>query len=304
MVRPRFILVLVAVSVVAAAVVQFAVGAVRSRAAAAVPAAAAAVPAVVTMKAALPAGHILRPGDLAQTQWGAAAPPDNAVLVGTPAATALVGGVTRRAFAAGELVVPGSVITPGDRGFLAAIVAPGHRAIAIAVDATTAAGGLIWPGDRVDVILTQEIRDDGVPLSQRVVSETILDDVRILSTDQKLENANEAEASVEGKVEPRRVPTTVTVEVLPEEAERVTVGLTLGKLNLTLRGVAGSEVTGFGFDPPATWAGSVSPALVSVRPRPREGLSAPPVRPVATAPAAPVQSAGVRIYRGSEGAQK
>jgi pilus assembly protein CpaB len=261
---------------------------------------AATVPAVVTVRNAMAPGHILRPDDLAEVRWANGKPPASAILAGTPDAAALLGGVTRRAFAAGELVVPGSVIRPGDRGFLAALVTPGHRAIAVSVDATTAAGGLIWPGDRVDIILTQEIREDGVPLAQQVVSETILSDVRILSTDQKLEGAGDAAETVEGKVEPRRVPTTITVEVTPPDAERVTVAATLGRLHLTLRGVAASGPAAPGGA--VTWAGSVSPALAAVRPKPSAVLSAAPSSPGAAAPAAaPAQQAGVRVYRGSQG---
>ena len=47
---------------------------------------------------------------------------------------------------------------PGDHGFLAAVLAAGMRAVTVGVDATTGAAGLIWPGDRVDLILTQTIQ--------------------------------------------------------------------------------------------------------------------------------------------------
>jgi pilus assembly protein CpaB len=215
--------------------------------------------------------------------------------------------------------VRGSVISPGERGFLAAIVSPGHRAIALSVEAETSAGGLIWPGDRVDIILTQEIREEGVPLAQQVVSETILEDVRILSTDQKLDSAADVAGTVEGKVEPRRVPTTVTVEVTPEQAERVTVGGTLGRLHLTLRGVAAEEGRPMLPEPPVgaeaptaaavaaqrgTWAGAVSPALGAVRPR-SPALSAVPASPppAAAQPRSdPSRQSGVRVYRGPAGA--
>jgi pilus assembly protein CpaB len=257
------------------------------------------VPAILTVGSALPPGHILRPDDLVEVRWANGRPPESSIIAGTPGARALAGAVTRRAFAAGEMIVAGSVIRPGERGFLAALVTPGHRAIAVSVDATTAAGGLIWPGDRVDIILTQEIREDGVPLAQQVVSETILSNVRILSTDQKLESAGETAQTVEGKVEPRRIPTTVTVEVTPPDAERVTVAATLGRLHLTLRGVAAAD--GPAAPEAVTWAGSVSPALGSVRPRPPAALSAAPV--ASSAPQAPGPArTGVRVYRGSQGA--
>jgi pilus assembly protein CpaB len=296
--RPFLLVALLAVGL--AVGFHFLVGAGREApAAAATGKPAAPVPAVITVGSALPPGHILRPDDLVEVRWANGRPPESAIIAGSQGAKELAGAVTRRAFAAGEMIVAGSVIRPGERGFLAALVTPGHRAIAVSVDATTAAGGLIWPGDRVDIILTQEIREDGVPLAQQVVSETILSNVRILSTDQKLESAGEAAQSVEGKVEPRRIPTTVTVEVTPPDAERVTVAATLGRLHLTLRGVAAGD--GPAAPEAVTWAGSVSPALGTVRPRPPAALSAAPVPSPPPQGQGPARS-GVRVYRGSQGA--
>lgn len=320
--RLRLFLLLALVAVGLAAAFHLFLGAGRSsRASAAQPRAAVTAPSVLTVRAALPPGHILRPDDVRELRWATGTPPAGAILAGSAEAKALAGAVTRRSLAAGELLVRGSVISPGERGFLAAIVSPGHRAIALSVEAETSAGGLIWPGDRVDIILTQEIREDGVPLAQQVVSETILEDVRILSTDQKLDSATDVAGTVEGKVEPRRVPTTVTVEVTPEQAERVTVGGTLGRLHLTLRGVAAEAeqlpppepLAGVAAPVPAataaqrgTWAGAVSPALGAVRPR-SAALSAAPLAPSPPPSAAPPRSdptrqSGVRIYRGPAGA--
>jgi pilus assembly protein CpaB len=59
------------------------------------------------------------------------------------------------------------VIRARDRGFLAAVLEPGTLAISISVDAATAVAGLIWPSDRVDVILTQDI-EAGASIGERV----------------------------------------------------------------------------------------------------------------------------------------
>jgi pilus assembly protein CpaB len=325
--RLRFFLLLALASVAVAGGAHLLIGAGReSRAAPAPGGNELKAPAVLTVRASLPPGHILRPDDIAQVRWATGSPPDGAILAGSTEAAALTGSVTRRSLAQGELLVPGSIIRPGERGFLAAIVSPGHRAIALSVEAETSAGGLIWPGDRVDIILTQEIREDGVPLAQQVVSETILENVRILSTDQKLDSAADSAGTVEGKVEPRRVPATVTVEVTPDQAERVTVGGTLGRLHLTLRGVEADPLaqtlggTSEGAarpasaDPvatePVTWAGSVSPALGRVRQRSTAALSSAPAaaspppsaQPRSSDQGAATRQSGVRVYRGSAGA--
>lgn len=306
--RPRALLTLMLLAVLLAGGVQWALSARRVSAApvAVAPARAAALT-LVAVAAPLTPGHLIRAGDLDELAWPVGPPPAGAIVGGSPQARALVGSVTRRALAAGELVLPSAVIRAGERGFLAAVIAPGHRAIAVAVEAATAAGGLILPGDRVDVILTQELRDDSVPLSQRVLAETILTDARILSTDQTLGTATETTAEAATVGNRPVVPATVTLEVTPAEAERVTVGSTLGKLHLTLRAVAAEA-------PPATmptptWALTVSPALAAVRHQPT-GLSAAPqpTPPVPQAAPPATRSAdsrdAVRIYRGSNGEAK
>jgi pilus assembly protein CpaB len=262
-----------------------------------------ALPGVLTIATALPPGHILRPADFIEVRWAGDTTPVGAIIAGTPQAGQLGGAVTRRAFAAGELVVAGSFILPGERGFLAAIITPGNRAIAVRVDANSAAGGLIWPGDHVDVILTQKFTDDDIPLAQRVLSETILSNVRILSTDQKMSTAGGDTTTVDGKLEPVHVPTTVTVEVTPAQAELVSVGATLGELALTLRGVASdplaaSPVVQAG----ATWAGGVSPRLAAIRRKPRADLSAQPIAPPSQFQPIDRRPASVKIFRGSQGA--
>lgn len=312
-VRPRFfILVALLLAMIGLGVWLLLPGGRDAAPAAAAPVAPVRLPAVVTVATAVDAGAILRPENLAEVEWAAGTAPANAILVGSPEAEALLGAVTRRPLAAGELLVPGAVIAPGERGFLAAVVTPGNRAIAVSVDAASSAGGLIWPGDRVDVILTQEIREDEVPLGQRVLAETILADARVLSTDQTLAQAatpasGPADQASELVAGPRRVPATVTLEVTPEEAERVTVAGTLGRLHLTLRAVAhdpADDAYDGGWSvadgAPATWAGSVSPALDSIR------LASRSTEPSAAraAPAATPAPGGVRIYRGSQGASE
>ena len=85
-------------------------------------------------------------------------------------------------FFEGERRNGGDVIRPRDRGFIAAVLPPGTRAAAIAVDAVSGVAGLIWPGDRVDIILTQEFPPGSENARRIVTSETIITDVRIIVT--------------------------------------------------------------------------------------------------------------------------
>lgn len=143
----------------------------------------------------------------------------------------LVGSVVRTAIAAGQPMTMGSLIQPGERGFLAAALAPGMRAVTVPVSIQTSVAGFIFPGDRVDLMLTQSVAGggDGPPLK---VSETILRNLRVLATDQRTNAVGE-----DGKpiVQPY---SNVTVEVTPAMAEKISVAQTIGAISLSLRSMA------------------------------------------------------------------
>jgi pilus assembly protein CpaB len=143
----------------------------------------------------------------------------------------LAGSVVRNAVTVGQPVTQGSLIQPGDRGFLAAALGPGMRAISVPVNAQSSVAGFIFPGDRIDLVLTQSVSGggDGEPLK---VSETILRNVRVLATDQRTDALG-----TDGKpvVQPY---SNVTLEVTPKIAEKIAVAQTVGSLSLSLRSIA------------------------------------------------------------------
>ena len=141
---------------------------------------------------------------------------------------------------------------PGDHGFLAAVLTPGRRATSIGVDAVSGTAGLIWPGDHVDVILTQEMTDPGGTGSHKVAAETVLKDVRVIAIDQQLV---QGAAGANGEGGSR----TVTLEVTPEDVERVAIVTKLGRLSLAVRPVDAAP-SDQGSAHPVTWAGDVSNA--------------------------------------------
>ena len=115
----------------------------------------------------LPRGTLLREADVRWERWALSDVPDGYLMRGRDKEDAGLGSVVRRSFVAGEPLLSGQMVAPGERGFLAAVLTPGMRAVAVAVDAVSAASGLIWPGDRVDLILTQSLGsgDAGPPKS-------------------------------------------------------------------------------------------------------------------------------------------
>ena len=144
---------------------------------------------------------------------------------------ALNGSVVRYAITAGQPLTQGAVVSPGDRGFLAAALGPGMRAVTISVSAQTGVAGFIFPGDRVDLLLTQTgAAIDGQPLRS---AETIVQNLRVLATDQHadktLDDAGKTAVTVFSNV---------TVEATPKISEKIAVAQALGALSLSLRPIA------------------------------------------------------------------
>jgi pilus assembly protein CpaB len=171
------------------------------------------------------------------------------------------GAVVRRDFKAGEPLVPGGVVMPGARGFLAAVLAPGMRAVALGVDAASSAAGLVQPGDYVDVMLAQSRTN--APESRSVVGETVLQNVRVIAVDQTFSSGGEP-GSVGKPVATidNRIPKTVTLEVGEDAAKRLLVAAQLGKLTLAIRALAGAYASPVRQteDTLPVWSGDVSAA--------------------------------------------
>lgn len=149
------------------------------------------------------------------------------------------GAVATQAITPGQPISAQLLVQAGERGFLSAVLAPGMRAVTLPVDETRGIAGLIFPGDRVDLILSRTLNRSGG--DDRFLSQTVLGDVRILAVDQTLRTISpkpsEAEETVE-RVSHPRTARTVTVEVKPDQAERIALALSMGTLSLSLRSIA------------------------------------------------------------------
>jgi pilus assembly protein CpaB len=207
----------------------------------------------------LPAGSLLQPSQVTAITVPIAGAPADALLDTPINRSALTGSMVRTALAQGAPILNSGVIHPGDHGFLAAVLAPGMRAVTVAVDNVTGANGLIWPGDRVDVLLTQTM--SGAPDSKSIAAEVVLSDVRVIASGAQL---------VKDVSNPNNNPVqTVTLEVTPEQASRCLVATSLGKLSLI---VHSAEKSANGTPPvpdaqQPVWAGDVSPALNDTHPQ-------------------------------------
>ena len=192
-------------------------------------------PKVLVAKRSLPVGTIITADAVGYQLWPKEMVQDAYFIDGEADMSKLLGTVVRHAITAGEPITRGGLVSPGDRGFLAAALGPGMRAVTVPVSATTGVGGFVFPGDRVDMMLTQSVEsnDDGPALK---ATETILRNLRVLATDQSTETTT----TPDGQTVVRAVRT-VTFEVTPRIAEKIQVAETLGTLSLSLRSIADNQ---------------------------------------------------------------
>ncbi len=140
----------------------------------------------------------------------------------------------RLAIFEGETILEKKLVLPGQSGFMSAILPKGMRAISVAVNEHSGAGGFILPNDRVDVILTRKL--DNPQGSDRVVnSEIVLSNVRVLAINQTYRQDKEGEqvTVAEGK--------TATLELDPRQSEIISMIESSGELSLALRSIAEND---------------------------------------------------------------
>ena len=170
------------------------------------------------------------------------------------------GAVVRLNISKGEPLTANRVIKLGERGFLSAVLAPGMRATSLMLTPMSDVGGLILPGDRVDLILSHQIKDDRAPNAPaRQVSETVLTNLRVVAIDQTVND--QEKKPISGK--------TATFEVTSKQAEIIETANMLGNLSLVLRSAGNDPAS-----PPSdgqqvsaasrshTWDSDVSPLLL------------------------------------------
>lgn len=181
----------------------------------------------------VPGGSFLQQKDFEWRSWPSDSPTDGLFISNSSSDKDYVGGVLREGVKAGEPLLRGRVTMPNEGGFLSAVLKQGMRAMTIKVTPTSGVAGLIFPNDRVDVILAHKLdRPNDPGENSRRVSETVLQNVRVLALDQKTNDQDKKP----------KVAELATLEVSMKQAEKLALVAQMGTLSLVLRSVA-SDIT-------------------------------------------------------------
>lgn len=179
----------------------------------------------------LPAGTLLLEEHLKWQPWPENSMGPNYIKQTEAKVEDYIGAVVRRGITTGQPIMPSLIVKPGDRGFLAAVLKAGMRAVSVGVTDTAGISHLIMPGDRVDLLLTQTLvpidTGEEVTDQDRKAAETVLENIRILAVDTVLDDVKNQ--PIDGK--------TVTIEVTPKQAEMITIAVELGRIAFSLRGL-------------------------------------------------------------------
>lgn len=219
-------------------------------------------PRILVANANLPTGTILNAEHYSWQTWPEAQVADSYIERGSLDEASLPGRVLRFPVMSGAPLTQSNMVAPGERGFMAAVLQPGMRAVTVPITNVSGVAGFVFPGDHVDLILTHRVNDaDGM---ERQVSETVVQNVRILAVDTRTNDTDNQPA----------VGKTVTVEVTPKLAETLQVLQRLGTISLALRSLADTEMDAESLTPTVptnttktrTWDAEASDLLPPVDP--------------------------------------
>ncbi len=209
-------------------------------------------------------GTLLTPEDVRWEKRPASHVPAGSVLRQKGGEHAFLGAALRRTFRAGEPLASSALVEPGEPGFLPAALAPGMRAVSLALTPAEGDSRILDPGDRVDVVLTQVFSGRHVGPTRRTVGEIVLHNRKVIALGRQLVQGRARGPGNSGFARRghRKVPQTITLEVTSRQAAELMVASRLGMLQLALRSAARNGAAG---SRPrrdkAIWAAKVSPAL-------------------------------------------
>ena len=132
---------------------------------------------------------------------------------------------TMTSFQVGEPIHEARITKAGEIAKLSATITPGYKAVSIRVNDVLGVAGFVLPGDHVDVLLTRNTKG-------KAFVDVLLQSVKVLAIDQQADN----------RADQPSVVRTVTFQVNTLEAQKLTLGASVGVLSLTLRNIESTGV--------------------------------------------------------------
>jgi pilus assembly protein CpaB len=208
----------------------------------------------------------------------------------------------------GEIIRTERLVVGGAKLHVNELLDPGARAVTVRASRASAVGGLLKPGNYVDVIVT--IKPENEALAAEWVTETILQGVRVLAVGDDVNFTPEEEADDKKNKQQTPRETWITLEVEPAEAEHLALATARGTLHLSLRGRDDFELLDpgsplvtnalVGLPEPVASAQAERLARKQATVAPRSSAQAAPITPAAPPPAPGASGHTVEQIRGDE----
>ena len=221
--------------------------------------------AVLVARRDLEVGTLMRRDDLAWLEWQQPIDMDTVFIEGETPISWVLGAVVAGRSPAGRPVRRDALIVPGAQGFLAAVLAPGKRAVTVEADGATTSAGVVFPGDRVDVILVATSVAGGAGEVPEPAAQRIVRDARVLAVGsnvslvtgpsamfgyRSVDDEDEGGAFDAGFGGGGPLGNTFTLEVALRDAERLSLASTAGQITIAMRSLARSDAADPHWTPP------------------------------------------------------
>ncbi len=192
----------------------------------------------------IPIGSVISQEQVVSQPWPKNLISPNFIVEGSDPA-AVVGKISRASFQEGEPFALSKLSAAGEGSFLAGSLPKGMRAVTINTDETLGVAGFVFPGDKVDILITHRVprwNQLSDSADQQDITETLLANVSVLAVDQ-IANAQEIAANSQQQQQGGtgqstiHIPRTVSVMVNPVDAQKLRLAEKVGQLSLALRSV-------------------------------------------------------------------
>jgi pilus assembly protein CpaB len=228
-------------------------------------------------------GQPLNPNMIRTVNWPSASVPPGAF----KDAKALDGRVVRTSLEPGEPVIESKLAPQGTKGGLSAVIGEGRRAITVRVNDVVGVAGFALPGNYVDVIVNTQEPEAKNSDPQQSISKIVLEKILVLAVAQQVSRDD---------TQPK-VVNAVTLEVTPDQAEKLDLARSVGSLSLVLRNQIDDRALPTGGATKVTLLGRpAAPASAPV-------VAAAPARVKYTALPAPKRDC-VGVLSGTQGSQE